>query len=75
MVAIAKTSADAAVPAAARNRNTAVSGSQSLYNSVGQRCSTFVDSLSSDTAVWFLNIAINRSLIQYNKNRPNNLLI
>lgn len=53
MVAIAKTSA-----AAARNRNTAVSGSQSLYNSAGQRCSTFVDSLAGDTAAWFLNIAI-----------------
>jgi len=57
MAAIAKTST-AAAAAAARNRNTAVSGSQSLYNTVGQRCSTFVDSLSGDTAVWLLNIAI-----------------
>jgi hypothetical protein len=52
MVAIAKTYA------AASNRNTAVSGSQSLKNTAGQCCSTFVDSLTGDTALWFLNIAI-----------------
>jgi hypothetical protein len=52
MVTIAKTSA------AARNRNTVVSGSQSLYNTAAQSCSTFVDSLTGDTALCFLNIAI-----------------
>ena len=52
MVAIAKTSA------AARNRNTVVSGSHSLYNIAEQCCSTFVDSLTGDTALWFLKIAI-----------------
>jgi hypothetical protein len=51
MVAVAKTSS------AASNRNTAVSGSQPLYHTAGQCCSTFVDSFTGGTALWFLNIA------------------